>query len=89
VFRDFAVLIAKSVPAGVVGRAIAEADPALISDVAFQSVWSGPGIPDGDKSLAWSVTLRHAERTLTDAEAREVEARVWAAVAAIGGRPRA
>lgn len=89
VFRDFAVLVDKSVPAGVVGRAIADAAPELIADVTFQSVWSGPGIPETDKSLAWSVTFRHGERTLTDAEAREAEAKIWAAVTAIGGRARA
>ena len=89
VFRDFAVLVAKSVPAGVVGAAIAGAAPELIADVAFQSVWSGPGIPETDKSLAWSVTFRHPERTLTDAEAREAETKIWAAVTAVGGRARA
>jgi len=89
VFRDFAVLVDKSVPAGVVGAAITGAAPELIADVTFQSVWSGPGIPETDKSLAWSVTFRHPERTLTDAEAREAEGRIWAAVTAIGGRARA
>jgi len=88
VFRDFAVIVARTVPAGVIGKAIAGAAPELIADVAFQSVWTGPGIPESDKSLAWSVTFRHRERTLTDAEAREAEARIWAAVAAVGGRPR-
>lgn len=89
VFRDFAVIVERSTPAGAVGEAIAGADPELISDVTFQSVWTGAGIAETDKSLAWSVTLRHPERTLTDAEAREVEARVWEAVAKVGGRPRA
>jgi len=88
VFRDFAVIVARSLPAGVVGAAIAQAAPELIADVAFQSVWTGPGIPESDKSLAWSVTFRHRERTLTDAEAREAEAKIWAAVAVVGGRAR-
>lgn len=88
VFRDFAVVVDKSVPAGAIERAIASADRQLISEVAFQSLWTGPGLPEGKKSLAWSVTLRHPERTLTDAEAREVETKVWAAVAAVGGQPR-
>jgi len=89
VFRDFAVIVAKTTAAGTIGKAITDAAPELIADVAFQSVWSGPGIPESDKSLAWSVTFRHAERTLTDAEAREAETKIWAAVAAVGGRPRA
>lgn len=89
VFRDFAVIIDKRVAAGDVGKAIAGAAPELIADVAFQSVWTGPGIGEDAKSLAWSVTFRRADRTLTDAEAREAETKIWAAVAAIGGRPRA
>jgi phenylalanyl-tRNA synthetase beta chain len=89
VFRDFAVIVDKRVPAGDVGKAIASAAPELIADVAFQSVWTGPGIGEDAKSLAWSVTFRRADRTLTDAEAREAETKIWAAVATIGGRPRA
>lgn len=89
VFRDFAVVVPRALPAGDVGKAIAQAAPELIADVAFQSVWRGPGLGDDEKSLAWSVTFRHPQRTLTDAEAREAEAKIWSALTAIGGRPRA
>jgi len=89
VFRDFAVVVDKSVPAGTIGQAIAEAAPDLIAGVSFQSVWTGAGIPETDKCLAWSVTFRHPQRTLTDAEARQAEALIWAAVAGVGGRVRA
>ncbi len=88
-YRDFAVLVALAVPAGRVADAIREAAPELVEDVAFQSHYVGAGVPDGDKSLAWSVTFRRADRTLTDAEIRSAEERIWSAIGAIGGRPRA
>ncbi|TNF29311.1 MAG: phenylalanine--tRNA ligase subunit beta [Deltaproteobacteria bacterium] len=90
VFRDFAVLVGRDVPAGDVQAAIAAASPDRIADVAFQSIYTGAGVPEGEKSLAWSVTLRHPERTLAEPEVREVEAAVWASLAErVGGRPRA
>ena len=89
VFRDFAVVVARSVPAGAVEAAIRAAAPERVSDVAFASVYAGPGVAEGQKSLAWSVTLRHPERTLTDPEVREVEARIWASLAErVGGQAR-
>lgn len=90
VFRDFAVVVARATPAADVAAAIASASPELITDVAFASIYRGPGVADDKKSLAWSVTLRHPERTLTDGEVREVEAAIWRALAdQVAGAPRA
>ena len=88
VFRDFAVVVPQSVPAETLRRAIAAASP-LVAEVAFESVYSGPGVDDGMKSVAWSVTFRHAQRTLNDAEVREAEAAIWSALTAVGGKARA
>lgn len=88
VYRDFAVVVAGDVPAGAVQSAIRGAAPALIEEVAFQSLYRGPGLGEGEKSLAWSVTLRDRERTLGDKQVREVEERVWEALTQVGGRPR-
>jgi phenylalanyl-tRNA synthetase beta chain len=88
VFRDFAVVVPKSIEAGTIAAAIATCD-ALVADVTFQSAYAGAGVPEGHKSLAWSVTLRHADRTLTEGEIRAVEQSVWSALEALGGRPRA
>lgn len=88
VFRDFAVLVPKGVEAGAVKAAIGTADQRIV-EVAFQSLYVGAGVPEGEKSLAWSVTLRDSARTLGESDVREVEERVWAAITGIGGRPRA
>ncbi len=90
VYRDFAVLVDQGTPAAAVGEAIAAAAPALIRAVDFQSAYSGKGVEDGHKSLAWSVTMRLPDRTLTEPEVRDVEAQVWASLAQrVAGRPRA
>ena len=90
VYRDFAVVVAESVRSEEVASAIRGASDDLIDQVTFQSAYRGKGIADDHKCLAWSVTLRHPERTLTDAEARDVEEAVWVALAqAVRGARRA
>ena len=90
VFRDFAVIVKRDMPAATVRSAITEAPADVIRQVDFQSVYTGAGIAQGEKSLAWSVTLRHDERTLTEPEVRDVEAAIWASLAdKVAGRPRA
>ncbi|MFT7580015.1 MAG: phenylalanyl-tRNA synthetase beta chain [Myxococcota bacterium] len=90
VFRDFAVLVAEAIPAGDVKRAIAEANPDLGVKVDFLSIYRGDGVDAGEKSLAWSVTLRHTDRTLTEPEVRDAETRIWSALESqVQGRPRA
>lgn len=90
VFRDFAVVVPDDVPAGSVQRAIFAAEPERIAEVAFQSVYRGPGISAGEKSLAWSVSMRHPDRTLADPEVREIETAIWKQLQQqVGGHPRA
>lgn len=89
VFRDFAVVVPQAVPAETLAKAIAQAEPVLVADVAFESVYTGPGVEDGWKSVAWSVTFRQPDRTLNDAEVRAAEGRIWAALTAVGGKQRA
>ena len=44
-------------------------------------VYQGKGLPEGKKSLAFSLVFRSAERTLTDDEAQTVVDRMVAAIA--------
>ncbi len=89
VFRDFAVVVPGDAPAEVVREAIISAAPELVRDVVFQSVYRGQGVPEGHKSMAWSVTLRRDDRTLTEPEVRATEEAIWRALTErVGGRPR-
>ena len=87
--RDFAFLVDGDVEAGVLVRAAAGADRALISDVSVFDEFTGRGVPEGKKSLAIEVTLQPRDKTLTEAEIDAVAERVIAGVTkATGGTLR-
>ncbi len=48
----------------------------LLSEVTLFDVYRGEPVPPGKKSLAYSLTYRHAERTLTDREVALVHAKI-------------
>ena len=88
--RDFAFVVGKDVMAETVLRAVRAADRDLISDVGLFDVYTGPGVGDGQKSLALAVTLQPKDATLTDAQIDAVAAKIVAAVdKACGGKLRA
>jgi phenylalanyl-tRNA synthetase beta chain len=66
--RDLAFIVDASVPAGRV-RAALEATAGELGSVLLFDVFEGPPLPEGAKSLAFSVDFRAADRTLTDEEA--------------------
>ena len=74
--RDLAFVVAEDVAAGGVQAAIVESAGELAEDCVLFDVYRGPGLPDGTKSLAFSLDLRATDRTLTDEEAAPVVARV-------------
>lgn len=76
--RDLAIVLDESVPAGDVIAAVRQVDPELIESVELFDVYTGDQVKGGDKSLAFNLRLRSAERTLQDREADEVIARVLA-----------
>jgi phenylalanyl-tRNA synthetase beta chain len=71
VHRDLAFVVGAATPAGAVRMAIREAvtEQGLTASVALFDVFTGAPVPEGRKSLAFSVDLRTADRTLTDDEA--------------------
>ncbi len=83
--RDFAFIVADSVPAERLIRSVKSADRAMIVDVRLFDVYTGQGIAPGTKSLAVEVTLQPVARTLTDAEIEAVAARIVAAAAKDSG----
>ena len=91
VFRDFAVVVPAAVRAGDVAEAIRASSPeGLVADVAFQSVYTGEGVAEGMKSLAWAVTFRRADGTLDHDTVQALEQAVWASLRdRVQGAPRA
>ncbi len=79
--RDLAVIVADSTPAATVEAAIRRHGGSLLRDVELFDVYRGQPLPAGDKSLAYRLTLRDDERTLTEAE---VDAAVAAVMSGLG-----
>jgi len=70
VARDLAFVVEASVPAERLLEEIRGADSAkLLEQVTLFDVYRGPPVPEGRKSVAFGLSLRAPDRTLTDAEA--------------------
>jgi len=79
--RDLAFVVDSAAPAGEVKDQIAGAVGDLVDSVILFDVFTGPPIPEGRKSLAFSVDFRAPDRTLTDREADEAVRRIAEALA--------
>ena len=87
--EDVALVVPADVPAAAVERALRHGAGELLESVRLFDVYTGEQVPAGHKSLAFSLRLRAAERTLTEAEASAVRnAAVRAAAEATGARLR-
>jgi phenylalanyl-tRNA synthetase beta chain len=83
VHRDLAFQLDEAVPAGDVRDAIVEGGSGLVEPgaVVLFDVFTGDPIPEGYKSLAFSVEFRASDRTLTDDEADRAVRSIVAKVA--------
>lgn len=80
--RDLAVLVPDTVNYGQLAACIAAAAGPLLAGQGLFDQYRGPGVPEGQRSLALSLTWQDPERTLTDAEVADAEQRVIAALTA-------
>lgn len=88
VTRDFAFLVPADLAAGDLVRTVKGADKAVIVDARLFDVFTGTGVPEGQKSLAVEVTLQPGEKSFTDAELKAVADKVVAAAAKLGASLR-
>jgi phenylalanyl-tRNA synthetase beta chain len=89
VLIDLALIVADEVPSAEVAAAVREGAGELLEDLRLFDVWRGTPVPAGSRSLAYALTLRAADRTLTSEEATAVrDAAVAAARAATGAELR-
>ena len=87
--RDFAFVVADTVAAGDLVRAVQGADKALIASARVFDVYKGAGVPEGHKSLAVEVAIQPREHTLADADIEALSTRIVAAAQkAVGARLR-
>jgi phenylalanyl-tRNA synthetase beta chain len=87
--RDFAFLVPADLPADGLLRAVRGADKAAIVDVGLFDLFTGTGVPEGQKSLAVEVTLQPAEKSFTEEDLKAISGRIVSAAAALGAALRA
>jgi phenylalanyl-tRNA synthetase beta chain len=74
--RDLAVVVEETVAAASLESAINEAGGPLLAQARAFDEYRGAQVPEGHKSVAFALTFRSPERTLTDAEVDKVMAEV-------------
>lgn len=78
--RDIALVVDEHVVAGELQKAIIAAGGELLKDVSIFDVYKGDRLPEGKKSIAFSLRYYDPERTLTDEEVTNVHEQVIKAV---------
>lgn len=78
--RDIALLVEDAVSVADIEERIRAHGTELLERVELFDVYRGKQVPDGKKSVAFALTYRAKDRTLTDQETMEVHGRVLAAL---------
>ena len=86
--RDFAMLVDSDMPVGNIEKAITQGAGRLLEKIELFDIYQGSQIPEGKKSVAYSVFLRSQENTLTDKEIDEINAKIIKKLESIGAELR-
>jgi phenylalanyl-tRNA synthetase beta chain len=74
--RDLAIILSEDVTAAAVEDIIHGMKSDMIESVTLFDIYTGKSIPEGKKSLAFSIRYRAGDRTLTDSEVNEMHAQI-------------
>ena len=80
VSRDLSLVCSEDVTVAQAEAVITAAAGKLLRDVKLFDIYRGPGVPEGKKSMAFSLELRADDRTLTDTDSEAVVTKVLAAL---------
>ena len=80
VFRDLSLICAEEVTVAEVENVITAAAGKLLRGVKLFDIYRGTGVPEGKKSMAFSLELRADDRTLTDTDSESVVSKVLTAL---------
>ena len=87
--RDLAIICDDEIPAASLEKAIRTGAGKLLEKVELFDVYKGPSVAPGKKSVAYSMTLRAPDRTLTVEECDKAVAKVLKELEKLGARLRA
>ena len=80
VTRDLAVVCDEAITVAQVEEVINSAAGKLLRNIRLFDIYRGTGVPEGKKSMAFSLELRADDRTLTDADSEQVVSKVLEAL---------
>ena len=80
VFQDIALVVDKDIPQQNIVDTLLAAGQPLLDDVQLFDIYESDKLGEGKRSLAFSLTFRSTERTLTEDEASEVRDKAVSAV---------
>lgn len=86
--RDLSMEAPESLLIGAIEAEILAAGKKRITRVELFDVYRGPGIAEGHRSLAFRLSYRAEDRTLTDEEVEGIHQRVMRRLEGLGARPR-
>ena len=82
VFRDLSMVCNEEITVAQITDCIESSAGKLLRDVRLFDIYRGVGVPEGKKSMAFSLELRADDRTLTDADSEQVVSKVLEALKA-------
>ena len=86
--RDFAFLVPAELQADKLVRAVAGADKQAVASASLFDVFTGPGVPEGCKSLAIEVVLQPGTASFVEADLKRIADQIEAAAAKLGATLR-
>lgn len=85
---DISVLFDSKTEVSTIQKLISSGNHQLIKEVKLFDIYTGQGIPEGKTAFAFKVLLQADDRTLTDAEMKEVQQKIFGALSHNGGTVR-
>ncbi len=87
--KDLAILIDKNISADEIAKGIKKAAGSLLTNTEIFDVYEGKNIPEGKRSIAYSLSFGTNDRTLTDEEINNIMNKVIESLQKIGAELRA
>ena len=78
--RDIAMIVSEDTTVSEIEKVINGVGVEILRDVVLFDVYRGEQVGEGKKSVAFSLTYRHEDRTLTDEETEEANGRIVASL---------
>ena len=87
--QDLAFTVPDTVSAHDLGEAIRDAAGDMLESIELFDVYTGDQVGEGKKSLAYAVTFRAPDRTLTSEDSEEIRQRIVDKASELGAQLRA